>query len=66
MDKSTNVLESLYTSITQPTAKKPEERVKSPEEKPKEPVSDISDEGKLKLFVGGLYFQSESTSAVNV
>ena len=54
------MLASLYTGITQQTAKKPEEQVPSGEEKPKDPVSDISDEGKLKLFVGGLYFQSES------
>ena len=57
------MLASLYTSITQQPAKKPEEPVRSTEEKPKESASDISDEGKLKLFVGGLYFQSESTSA---
>jgi hypothetical protein len=57
------VLASLYTSLTQQTTKKPEEPVKTTEEKPKEAVSDISDEGKLKLFVGGLYFQSESRSA---
>jgi len=29
-------------------------------------ASDLSDEGKLKLFIGGLYFQSESNKNTHI
>lgn len=53
-DKDRNFLASLYST---PYPAKSEEAGKPAEEKA--PGGDISDEGKLKLFVGGLYFQSE-------
>jgi RNA recognition motif-containing protein len=52
-------LESIYADIEEPAEERKNEDQKSKEEG-NNPAGDLSDEGKLKLFVGGLYFQSES------
>jgi hypothetical protein len=43
-----------------PPPKKAEEKPQTTTTEKLNAASDLSDEGKLKLFVGGLYFQSES------
>ena len=54
------VLASLYTDISVPAPPPAEPDTKNDEEQ-KLAEQDQSDEGKLKLFVGGLYFQSEGS-----
>ena len=58
-DPGRATLASLYEGIVEPTEPKPQEEKKYKEEEVGG-ASDLSDEGLLKLFVGGLYFQSES------
>lgn len=58
------MLASLYTGIIQPPPKKTEEKTQAPIPEKINAASDLSDEGKLKLFIGGLYFQSESIGKI--
>lgn len=60
-EASHRVLASIYSDIAPPPEPKPEELPHRAEDPKSGPMSSLSEEGKLKLFIGGLYFQSEST-----